>query len=253
MSKIKTTCQVCGKETMRWPCHVKRVTKFVVCSKECKIIAMKGYTSKGTNIKVEKICEECGDKFSVWPYVLRKGYGHFCSPKCRKKRAGDKLQGMRRRENVINNCGDHCEMIINTKNGIVKILFDTADFVEVDKHTWTMSGNGYAMTGSRKNCVLLHRFIMNTPPDMDTDHKDGNTLDNRRFNLRICTTSQNTQNSRKKGKGIYKCVYKTRNGTYSARIKRSYIGTFQTAELAAMAYNDAAKKEFGDFAKLNEI
>jgi hypothetical protein len=102
--------------------------------------------------------------------------------------------------------------------------------------------------------MLMHRFIMSTPDGMDTDHKNGNTLDNRKANLRICTTSQNMMNTTKRnGSNTYKGVYKTRYGTFNARIKTMYLGTFVSEKDAAESYNQAAKKMFGEFAKLNIV
>jgi hypothetical protein len=253
LTRIKLSCQVCGKEHFKPPCHVKRIKHFIVCSIECKRKAMIGFKPESAVGKVARKCKECGNEFHVWPHVLKNGYGHFCSSKCRKTRAGDKLRNRRRRENVILHHETYCEMIIKSKGSEVKVLFDKCDYDIVNSRTWTMSSNGYPMSGSRLERTTLHRFLMKTPKDMDTDHKDGDKLNNRRSNLRVCTTAQNTYNSRKKGRGLYKGVHKTRNGTYYAKIKKRHLGTFSTPERAALAYNRKAKELFGEFAWLNKI
>jgi hypothetical protein len=107
--------------------------------------------------------------------------------------------------------------------------------------------------------ISMHRLIMNTPDGLDCDHRNHNGLDNRRQNLRNCTKSQNSCNHKSpktlRYKGVY--VYKTgyRKGKIKAQIcikgKCIYLGYFKTKQLAAQAYNDAAKKYHGEFAFLN--
>ena len=96
----------------------------------------------------------------------------------------------------------------------------------------------------------------------NTDHKNGNGLDNRRANLRVCTKAQNTQNQRRipteitPYKGVKKRVYRYRT-MWEAQIKAEgqqiYLGLFGTAEEAALTYNRAALIRFGEFASLNKI
>jgi len=204
--------------------------------------------------KILRICGECGKEFFVWPHVIENGHGHFCSNDCRKKRAADKLKGKRKRQNEIIHHESHCEIVIKNSRGIFNVLFDKEDFELVNKHTWLILKTGYAATSTRHGIrETMHRLIMNTPKGMDTDHISGIKLDNRRINLRICTTAQNTQNVSKRVTSFYKGVHKTRNNTYQAKVGKSYLGAFRTAELAAKAYNEAAKIQFGEFAKLNEI
>ena len=73
----------------------------------------------------------------------------------------------------------------------------------------TCAGSGYyAFAGDHRKS--MHRVIMDPPKGMDIDHIDGNTLDNRKENLRICTRSQNCQNKklRRDSASGYKGVYK---------------------------------------------
>jgi len=90
------------------------------------------------------------------------------------------------------------------------------------------------------------------------DHINGNGLDDRRANMRTCTNQQNMRNLRKRrsGSSIYKGVYyDKRRRTWYARIchngKNIHLGTFATEIEAARAYDRAARRLFGEFARLN--
>ncbi len=117
----------------------------------------------------------------------------------------------------------------------------------------------YVRSRGRKY-VIMHRLIMDAPIDSQVDHINGNTLDNRKSNLRICTPSQNCMNRNKKknSHSSYKGVHqRCDNGRWRAHIafnkKRTWIGHFNSEIEAAIAYNEAAKKYHGEFAKLNDI
>jgi hypothetical protein len=138
-------------------------------------------------------------------------------------------------------------------------LVDDEDFEEINKHKWyyVKRGGGYA---ARKVCGVnfyMHRFILNTPNGMETDHVNGDSLNNTRCNLRICTHSQNLKNQRLSiNKNRYKGVSfasreKKWRTTIGVNMKKIHIGYFDDAELAARAYDEAAKKYFGEFARLN--
>ena len=69
-------------------------------------------------------------------------------------------------------------------------IVDDEDFDELSKHKWCLmftKGRSYAVRRPSENLtILMHRFILNPPKQMDTDHKNGDGLDNRRSNLRAC-------------------------------------------------------------------
>jgi hypothetical protein len=142
-------------------------------------------------------------------------------------------------------------------------IVDEEYYKFLNQWKWHLSTQGYAKRNIRKRkenkflTVLMHRLIINTPYYMQTDHINGNRLDNRKCNLRICTHAQNqyNQNIRKNGKSIYKGVSWQKPWVASIRIdsKKYNLGAFASEEEAAFAYNKAAIEYYGEFAKLNII
>lgn len=111
-------------------------------------------------------------------------------------------------------------------------------------------------TGCR---ILMHRLIMRPPDDMVIDHINGDGLDNRRENLRVCTQSQNLGNSRKthgvsRHKGVY---WNKEHEAFHAQIgdcsATKFLGHYASEDDAAIAYNLAAKEKWGEFALLNDV
>ncbi len=143
---------------------------------------------------------------------------------------------------------------------------------EVDAHffkgkTWGLNNQGYVfwrrysgvVNGKQYyKAILLHREIMLAPQGMVVHHKNDDPLDNRRSNLIICTPRQNMQR-----KAISKASSNPYKGIcYSTRIKRwqssirtadggQFLGSYGSAEDAALVYNHYAKEYFGYFARLN--
>ena len=92
---------------------------------------------------------------------------------------------------------------------------------------------------------------------MMIDHADGDGLNNQKYNLRVATRGQNVANSIRTipNKAGFRGIFKN-GGGFAVRVRgstnqRRYIGTYQTAEEAARAYDKAAMEEFGEFATLN--
>jgi hypothetical protein len=139
-------------------------------------------------------------------------------------------------------------------------MVDDEDYEYLNRHKWYFE-KGYA---ARKEGVIrgkityMHRVIMQTPDGMDTDHINGNKLDNRRENLRVCTHAQNTRNRNYQINNTsgYKGVSfdKSRNKWHVAiKVNGLHInkGRYDTVEEAARAYDEAARYYFGEYAGLN--
>ena len=152
---------------------------------------------------------------------------------------------------------------VELTRGAVAVI-DAADAAEVGKSLWCLD-EGYATTnlttdrGQEK--LSLHRFLLSAPIDVEVDHVNGNTLDNRRSNLRLCTRSENARNSRgllvvngKPASSVYKGVSLC-HGKYVARIvmdgKEKHLGRFTSPLAAALAYDRAARKHHREFARTN--
>lgn len=113
-----------------------------------------------------------------------------------------------------------------------------------------------------KKMVQLHRLITKCPKGLVVDHINGDTLDNRRCNLRVCTHQQNTWNQKqarhgRKWKGV---VHRKRPGCWEhwqacITVNRKFIslGSYASAREAAEAYNRAAIQHYGDHACLNDL
>ena len=152
--------------------------------------------------------------------------------------------------------------ISTSKHPNTYVLIDNDDYEYLNQWKWTRSQR-YAVRRDYKTgkIVTMHRVIMNTPKDMDTDHINNNPLDNRKCNLRICTTSQNLQNQRpqkRKTSSLFKGVsYDKHRSKWRAYIKHNsvniHLGRFKTEIEAAKAYNEKALEIFGEYAYLNEV
>ena len=105
----------------------------------------------------------------------------------------------------------------------------------------------------------MHRVVMNNPKTKIVDHKNNDeTLNNQRENLRVCTYSQNAMNrgARSTNTSGYKGVsFSKATGKFNAVIwinkKGKFLGSFLNPEDAARAYDEAANKYHGDFARTN--
>lgn len=140
-------------------------------------------------------------------------------------------------------------------------LVDDEDYDFLIQWKWYYKTEGYAARNERTNkgrkTVRMHRVIMNTPHGMETDHADGNRLNNLKSNLRICTKSENQRNQTPKKHKHKGAFFDKHDGKWSAHIringKPKRIGRFSSEVDAARAYNKAAVEIYGEFAKLNQF
>ena len=178
-----------------------------------------------------------------------------------------------------------CELIIQSrKHGEQTVLYDAVDRDIVHNHRWHVHQGGHGHLYVRSNVdhpdggirihvvggktyhstkqtvIGLHQMIMQTPKGMYTDHIDGNTLNNKRSNLRVCSNADNCRNrgiNKNNTHGYKGVTYDGRrpHAPWSARVgfnfKRVYAGNYATKEEAARAYDKKALELHGEFARLN--
>ncbi len=144
-------------------------------------------------------------------------------------------------------------------------LVDDEDFEHLSKHKWSLvpgnRGTAYA-AAQIKNAQgewrfrRMHRFIMGSKdPALYIDHRNGNGLDNRKENLRVATPLENGRNRTRalKNKTGFRGVQPRLGGgkCFQAVIRVNHklicLGSYDTAEDAARAYDKAAKQHFQDF------
>ena len=153
---------------------------------------------------------------------------------------------------------------IQLNKGMVALV-DDDDFERINKYKWQAYKKRhvwYAKNVKRKDkkriVVKMHHFILNQVSETIIDHKNRIGIDNRKDNLRICTSQQNTQNSRirKTNTSGYKGVsLSKKNQKYRCNITINYkafcFGEYTSAIAAATVYDFFAYKLHGEFAGLN--
>lgn len=158
------------------------------------------------------------------------------------------------------------DYIIPLSNGKGRMIVDEGSYEYLSQFTWSLSHYGYAVRRGRKSLgenvqqiVYAHREIINAEKGMDVDHINGDRTDNRKSNLRLCTRSQNLQNmGSKPGTSSYKGVSWAKDRQkwrVSLRVnnKNINVGDFENEEEAALAYNVAASRAYGEYARLNVV
>ena len=150
------------------------------------------------------------------------------------------------------------QLTINIKG--YSVLIDDEDYEKIKDFSWrrTCYGKPYFAAESNGIKVILHRIIMNAPDGYLVDHRDCNTLNNVKSNLRICDKSQNGMNRGKqanntsgykgvswsKGKNKWRAYISNKDGLH-------HLGYFNCPTMAWLAYCKAAKEYHGEFARLN--
>lgn len=153
---------------------------------------------------------------------------------------------------------------IQLTKGLLALVDDDV-YEELSRFNWYAAASGetfYAVrhigTGNR-NVARMHRQILGIDsPSIEVDHRDGNGLNNQRHNLRIANKTQNQHNrgrQRNNSTGFKGVTFSKRDKCWMAYIKLSgrqrHLGNFDDPRMAALAYDEAARKHFGEFARTN--
>jgi hypothetical protein len=147
-------------------------------------------------------------------------------------------------------------------------LVDDDDFIRFNGFNWYLKDDGYVITDSSKprrklgvsHKLKLHRLITACPEGMDVDHINGNKLDNRKANLRVCTRSENLFNQgvggsakHSKLKGAYydnrpeRCLKWFSMISIPNENRNKFLGSFTSAEEAHEAYKKASLELHGEY------
>lgn len=213
----------------------------------------------------KKLCQECGD---VLTGTNQKYCNRMCGNRAKNKQAVASLLAMaHRRRDEAKVIDDYAELPL-ARDLYVKVSLVDLDYV--GDWSWNKKDNGYAVraapgdTKCGRTILRMHREIMsrvigrNLKPSELVDHINHDTLDNRRSNLRICTSVQNAHNYEKYGDRTsrYKGVsWNKGKGKWQAEIKfdssKVYIGRFEDEDYAAAMRDQWCLDLHGEFAVLN--
>lgn len=199
---------------------------------------------------MSNICTSCGTVVN-----------HKVDPRCKNVYCSDEcLFKARRKTNEYKKIGDYSIIYLRSSQGLQECLIDTEDIEKVKKYCWyahfSKSTNSYyadtTYKKNRKNITLrMHRIIANCPENLEVDHRNHNTLDNRKENLRVCTHSENSQNlkgaaknnrfSKVRGVSFHKSTRKWQVDI-GINYKKVYIGLFNSIEEAEKASIEARQR-----------
>jgi len=135
------------------------------------------------------------------------------------------------------------------------ILFDNVDANKVSRYRWYIHTLGYVCARANGKYLYLHRLIANTPDGMVTDHINHNKLDNRKSNLRVCTTRENVINcklSKNNKSGFRGVSFRKDRNKYRAYLmvdrKQVFLGYHSHYKDAVKARLIGEKRYFGIYA-----
>lgn len=134
------------------------------------------------------------------------------------------------------------------------IVVDSDDAPALRQYSWCVSKTGYAVARINGKVIKLHRYLLNPSPKLVVDHINGNKLDNRRENLRVCQQSRNSKNVSIKPSNTsgFPGIRKLPDGKFNVRItvdrKGMHVGNFETIEQAIAARIKAESEHYGEYA-----
>lgn len=195
---------------------------------------------------------DCGNQKVISQYHLKSG--NISSCEClQKKRISEFNSNAKKKYNNYDLESEEYGVGYDV-NG-KQFIFDKDDFEKFKKYCWHIC-RGYAVTEVEKgNTLYLHKLILENFEDVD--HINGNTLDNRKSNLRKATHQQNMMNQKihkNNTSGVSGVTFNKRNQCWVARIgyrmKRIYLGSFSNYEDAVKARKEAEKKYFKEWNRI---
>lgn len=187
---------------------------------------------------------DCGNECDVRAEFLKNRHTRSCG--CQHGK------GQKRLPNEYIDKGDYYILVVD---GGLNVLIDSDDYEKCKEHHWYLIHGRYFVSRVGRTTIYLHRFIYgNIPEGYVVDHINGDLLDNRKSNLRLCTHEENMRNSSPRN-GKYPGVNKTKSGTWIATLKvnQKYVlrKIFKTEEEAIQARIEAEEKYYGEYGYYN--
>jgi len=187
----------------------------------------------------------CGQHVTPLESNLRNGYSKSCGS-CGK--------------NDYRPCSDGVTVKVTSTNGFTFII-DKDDVPLVKTKKWHVVTNQIGLqTVIASDKTYLHHMLIGNHKGMEVDHIDGNRMNNRRDNLRVCTHQQNQCNQslqRNNTSGVAGVSYHSARKKFIARIKASqhgiHLGYYLTLLEATQARNEAMRLMFGEYARMNDV
>lgn len=198
--------------------------------------------------KRKLLCEVCGEPYSCC---------YSGKPYCNKHyqsmiRYGHPYGKARKSTNVFSIKGN--VLTVKTKSGDT-IMTDLDDFDQLNKYSWCVSKTGYAVANIGNKVTKMHRYILGVKNTCEVvDHINGNKLDNRKENLRICTQAENSRNKTISNEYGVPGIRLTKHGKFNVRItvnkNEIHIGNYSTLKEAIDARLEAERNYYGEFGKM---
>lgn len=210
-------------------------------------VVCRAKNSKEGRAKWHCVCD-CGNECDVVGKYLRNGRTRSCG--CYHNEVASKIHSHKNKYCIIENY-----IVAKISNG-VEFYVDKDDEWVFDRYCWGLDGKGYVRSKEHNGgkSLSLHRLIMNCPDNMIVDHINGDTLDNRKSNLRIVTQSQNSMNKQIRSNntsGITGVSYCKRSNNWRSEIcvnrKSIVLGYFNNFDDAVSARKSAEEKYFGEY------
>jgi hypothetical protein len=151
------------------------------------------------------------------------------------------------------------------KYGLTPCYVSDRDYCALNKFKWGVHESGCKLYAARRGVIsdgnkrgatiYMHHLIVPLQPGLETDHRDGNGLNNQRGNLRRVTRKNNIRNGGSRGgtskfKGVH---FSEDRNRWVAQLAGKPLGKYKTEKEAATVYNLAAIQQYGKYAKLNSI
>lgn len=256
-------CPICHTPLVRRPDEKSsRWRDRQVCSQACGYKLSGRKRTRSVPIQQPRTCSAChalvvrrpNEQTADWN--RRRTCSRACGRVSALERRRERLMVQRRAQSP------HEGVVVLTDGTFAQV--DPEDFERVIAYSWHPKRQPgteicYAASAQHGRCVYLHRYVLGLGPNNpDVEHIDGDGLNNRRINLRLARSRQRKGNWRRAGSsmsGYRGVLHDPSSGKWRAMItvsgRRIHLGTHDTPEDAAYAYDAAAREHQGSIARLN--